>query len=272
MHRCETGTKWGWDWKSSLAANDDKTLMPGMQILRGIDGLRATGVRIIVRWNQSNWPGMIHRQPARARAASLADRLKLCQLWQHEHSYQSFPTLLGCPGRYAAEYEELCSSEMAIVRIPCAAIDLSSDPVTAGGIFDASRWFRVSHCTHPPKPCRGTKVVRMLRVATVLSVYPKDVGHFVPEQLPRILLLHHHLPTNVPILVADAPATRRYLQPLLSAGIIPPSRLHFHKLAADGTIVHADEVYTVLSSHFSNVRCTCRGGANGTVRAHPGAR
>ena len=142
---------------------------------------------------------------------------------------------------------------MAVVRIPCAAVDLSSDPVVAGGIFDERRWWRVSHCTHPPKPCAGKKVLRLPAVAVVMSVYPTSVGHFVPEQWPKVLLLHRHLPPSVPILVADSPPVRRYMAPLISAGVLPSNRVLFHKLSSDGTVVHADHVYTVLSSHFSNV-------------------
>lgn len=98
------------------------------------------------------------------------------------------------------EYEDLCASEMAVVRIPCASIDLSGDPVTAGAVFDATRWFRVSHCTHPPKPCNGqaAKAVHLRAVGVAMSVYPTSVGHFVPEQWPRVMLLHHFLPPDVP--------------------------------------------------------------------------
>ena len=83
-------------------------------------------------------------------------------------------------------------------------------------------------------------------VGVVMSVYPTGVGHFVPEQLPRALLLHTRIPASVPILLADSSFVRRYVQPLLDHNILPPGRLVFHKLARDGTVLHADSVYTVL--------------------------
>ena len=242
---------WGWDWHSTLKVNDAKTSFSGVGILRGMQGRSAEGVTTVAHWNQSNWPGMVARQPARVRAVSTADRAFLCRLWSREHSYQSFPVLLGC--RKAQEFEDLCSNEMAVVRIPCAAIDLSGDATVAGAIYDSSRWWRVTHSQHPPKPCANTRVTRMSAVATALSVYPRDVGHFVPEQLPKVLLLHAHLPSDVPILVADAPAVRRYLQPLIDAGVMPPGRILFQQLGLQGSVLVATHVYTVLSSHFSNV-------------------
>ena len=129
---------------------------------------------------------------------------------------------------------------MAVVRIPCAAIDLTGDATVAGGIFDATRWWRVTHSQHPPRPCAGKTVTRLPAVATALSVYPRDVGHFVPEQYPKVLLLHKHLPPNVPILVADAPAVRRYLQPLIDRGVLPKERILFQPLGIAGTVIVAD--------------------------------
>ena len=246
--------RWGWNWKQSLQQNEQYTRLPGLTAWRGIDGVNSPGVSTVAKWNQSNWPGLLHAQPQRVRTATAADRIRLCKLWDRDHSYQSFPILLGCPGRAPREFEPLCGNDAAVVRIPCANVDLSSDPVTAGGIFDKANWFRVSHCTHPPKPCAGTRVQRFQQgVGVVMSVYPTGVGHFVPEQLPRVLLLHRHIPPEVPILVADSPFVRRYMEPLLTHGVLPPGRIAFHKLARDGTVIHADSVFTVLNSHFSNI-------------------
>ena len=114
--KCET--KMGWDWTASMATNEAKAVMPGLQVLRGIDGSRADGVYAVARWNQSNWPAMLHRQPARVRAASHTDRLRLCNLWKREHSYQSFPILLGCPGRSAPPPS--MSQTLECARLPCA--------------------------------------------------------------------------------------------------------------------------------------------------------
>ena len=66
-------------------------------------------------------------------------------------------------------------------------------------------------------------------------------------------MLHANLPPHVPIIVMDCPVTRRYLQPLLDSGVVPPGRVRFQPLKADGTVVRAGAVYTLLNSHFSNV-------------------
>lgn len=216
--------------------------------------MRAPGVETVAHWNQSNWPALVRKRSHRVHTATSADRARLCALWQREHSYQSFPILLGCPGRRPQEYEPCHRNENAIVRIPCASIDLSSEPVVAGGIFTRRDWFRVSHCTHPPKPCAGTRVERYPSgVGIAMSVYPTGIGHFVPEQLPRVLLLHRFIPPHVPILVADSPFVRRYLQPLIDHSVMPSSRIVFHRLRGDGTMLHASSVYTSLNSHFSNI-------------------
>lgn len=238
---------WGWNWQAPLEANDRATRLPGLRAWRGIDGTRAPGVETVARWNMSNWPSLLRKQPSRVRTATPADRARMCTLWKRDHNYQSFPILLGCPGRRPTEYEPLCANEGAVVRIPCATVDLSSEPTVAGGIFDRNNWFRISHCTHPPKPCAATRAVRYESgVGVVMSVYPTGVGHFVPEQLPRALLLHTRIPASVPIIVADSPLVRRYVQPLIDHNVLPPGRILFHKLSKDGTVLHADNVYTVL--------------------------
>ena len=225
-----------------------------MEIVRGVDALAAKKVDVVARFNESNWPGIIRElAPGLVRAASTADRDRLCRLWAKEHWYQSWTVLLGCPGVRATEYEPPCTNVGGVVAIPCAAIDLTSDPTSAGDVYDATRWFRVTHSQHPPEVCRASRTVHLPAVGAAISVYPTAVGHFVPEQLPNVLLLHAHLPAGVPILVPDAPVSRRYLQPLMSSGQAAPGRFLFQPLRSDGTVVRADTVYTVVNSHFSNV-------------------
>ena len=243
----------GWDWKVSPAANDAKTKLPGMRMVRSIAAIREPGVRTVALWNQSNWPALTQTEPVRA--ASAADRDRLCALWDSEHTYQAWTVIMGCPGKAATEYEPACANQAAVVEIPCARIDLTGDRTITGGIWDEDRWFRVSHSVHPPAVCalRPAAQVRSGPVALAISVYPHALGHFVPEQLPNIILLHAHLPPEVPIMVPDAAVPRKYLAPLLDSGVIPPGRLLFVPLRADGTVVKADSVYTVVNSHYSNV-------------------
>ena len=54
---------------------------------------------------------------------------------------------------------------------------------------------------------------------------PPQVGHFVPEHLPKALMLHRVLPLGVQILLADSPVSRRYLAPLFEAGVLPRERV-----------------------------------------------
>lgn len=140
------------------------------------------------------------------------------------------------------------------MAIPCASIDLSGDVALTGDVFDDRRWFRVTHSQGPPEVCRMSRPVHVTGgVGVALSVYPTKLGHFVPEQLPNVLLLHAHLPPEVPIIVGDADVTRRYLSPLVRSGHAHRDRFRYMPLSSDGTVVHADTVYTVVNSHFSNV-------------------
>ena len=247
--------KYGWDWNVGMAENDAKSSLPGMQIVRGMDALAPStaGVAIVSRWKQSNWPAITRDlAPTLVRAASPQDKERLCRLWRREHSYQSWPVMLGCPGTWPIEHEPACGNEGAVISIPCASVDLTSDPVIAGGIYDATRFFRVTHSQHPPEVCKARKEVWLPALGVAISVYPTALGHFVPEQLPAALLLHAHLPPHVPIVVADASVPRRYIQPLIDSGVVPPGRFHFQPMRSDGTVMRAKRVYTVLNSHFSN--------------------
>ena len=246
----------GWDWQVGLQQNDLKARLPGFQIIRAADALSGHhgGVTVVSRVNQSNWPGIARSlAPGIVRTVSEAETARLCALWKGEHSYQSFPTLLGCPGFTAREFEPPCANVAGVYSVRCASIDLTSDPTNSGAVYDETRWFRVTHSQHPPKVCNARRVVRLPAVGVALSVYPTAVGHFVPEQLVGVLLLHAHIPPDVPIIVADAGTTRRYLQPLFDNGALAPSRIRFEPLRSDGLVVQADRVYTPTNSHFSNV-------------------
>ena len=245
--------QYSWSWTASLKENDKHTYLTGVEAVRGIDALNAPRVETVDRWNQSNWPGIAKElAPGIVRAASEEDKKLLCSLWQKEHSYQAWTVLLGCPGREAEEYERPCNNIGAVVRIPCASIDLTGDSTIMGGIFDSTRWFRVGQYMHPPQVCDARRAVQMDEVGIAMSVYPTAMGHFVPEQLPKVLLLHSTLPAEVPIIVGDGPVVRRFLEPLVAMGVAKPDRFLYMPFKYDGTIVQAKSVYTVLNSHFSN--------------------
>ena len=237
----------GWKWTVDLKENDALTDLPGMPLVRGVDALTAPGVRVVASFNQSNWPGILSElAPGLVRAASDQHKKQLCNVWKKEHSYQSWPVLLGCPGVRATEYEPACANVGGVVAIDCGSIDLSADPTLTGAVFDDRRWFRVTHSQGPPSVC-AMKKTETLRgsIGVALSVYPTAVGHFVPEQLPNLLLLNAHLPPNVPILVGEDKVTRRYLTPLVDSGFVPADRFRYRSLASDGTVLQADTVYTV---------------------------
>ena len=254
-------------------------VLPGLRAVRGMDVLRESGVHRLAHWNQSNWPSILASvAPGLVRAVSQTEHARLCTLWKRAHSYFSWPVLLGCPGRTAFEYEPPCANVGAIARIACATIDLASDPLYQGGLFEGRRWFDVQPSVAPPnvrdampgatpavperqapqptrvapllahvpvpalapagmhprssqRPAifahahtravpapqvcsrRGRRgdaaVMQMGEVGWATSAYSSYVGHFVPEQLPNLLLLHAHLPQATPILVPDVPVARR---------------------------------------------------------------
>ena len=176
----------GWKWTVDLKENDALTDLPGMPLVRGVDALTAPGVRVVASFNQSNWPGILSElAPGLVRAASDQHKKQLCNVWKKEHSYQSWPVLLGCPGVRATEYEPACANVGGVVAIDCGSIDLSADPTLTGAVFDDRRWFRVTHSQGPPSVC-AMKKTETLRgsIGVALSVYPTAIGHFVPEQLP----------------------------------------------------------------------------------------
>ncbi|KAL1499491.1 hypothetical protein AB1Y20_011694 [Prymnesium parvum] len=248
--RC--AARFAWDWRAPLRQNEAGTSLPGLPAVRGVDALGARGVAVVARWNQSNWPGLLPHAPVHA--ASAHSKAKLCGLWRGEHAYQSWPVLLGCPGFEPQEYEPPCANVGAIVEVRCAMVDLAAGREVFGDVYDDSRWFRASHWMHPPEPCRSRKALHIPRIASALSVYPFAVGHFVPEQLPALLVLNAILPPNIPILVYDAPVVRRHLLPLQEVGVLPPKRIMFHNPDVTGPVtIHADAVYMPLNSHFSNV-------------------
>ena len=245
--RCRTAgcsPSYAWSWHAPPAMNEKKNYLPGLRKVRGVDAQYEPDVRVVARWNQSNWPGLLREKPERLRAASEAERLRLCQHYRADHNYQSWAVMLGCSGRLPTEYEPIGANQQVVVEIPCASIDLSSDPVTAGGVFDGGRYFRATHSQHAPEVCKGRRVEHIGEIGISMSVYPTAVGHFVPEQLPAALLLHATLPAHVPILVADAPVTRRYLQPLYDTGVAAPGRFMLRPLRADGTMLQAEKVLT----------------------------
>ena len=79
----------GWNWRQTLEENEALTDLPGTPLVRGVDALRAPGVRVVASFNQSNWPGIVRDlAPNLVRAASDFDWEKLCSMWTKEHSYQ----------------------------------------------------------------------------------------------------------------------------------------------------------------------------------------
>lgn len=232
--------------------------------MRGTAALHAPGVEVVAQWRQSNWPALVRHGDVRVRAASEAERLRLCALWRGEHSYQGWSIMLGCEGRRPAETEPLCTNVGALVRLRCGFVDFAqAETVKMGGVYGEDFWLRDDQSRGPPHVCGSRRTLRMGRVAIAMSVYPEAVGHFVPEHLPKALMMHSVLPEGVQILLADSPVAQRYLAPLLASGALPRERIKLMRLdSLRGATVQAEEVYTLLNSHFSNVI-----GGDATLRA-----
>ena len=158
---------------------------------------------------------------------SEAERLRLCALWHGEHSYQGWSIMLGCEGRRPAETELLCRNVGALVRLRCGFVDFAqAETVKMGGVYGDAFWLRDDQSRSPPHVCGSRRTLRMGRVAIAMSVYPEavcprphlhpwphaqpsphphphphshseQVGHFVPEHLPKALMLHSVLPAGV---------------------------------------------------------------------------
>ena len=131
-----------WSWTAPLKANDAATSLPGLRGIRGMEAMSEPGVSVVARWNQNNWPGLLSVSPVRA--ASEDDKQKMCRLWSSEHSYQSWPVLLGCPGRRPQEYEPTCANVGAVVEVRCALVDLAAGAEILGDVYDGSRWCAAS--------------------------------------------------------------------------------------------------------------------------------
>ena len=250
---CQPAFKWSWD--KPLGSNDAGNGVGGLRAVRGVAALDEPGIEVVAQQRMSNWPALVREGAVSVRAVSEAERLRLCSLWRAEHSYQGWSVMLGCAGRAAAEYEPRCRNRAAVYRVPCGFVDLAQgDVVKDGGVYDGTRWFRDDQSRWPPNICASRRTIEMRAVAVAMSVYPEAVGHFVPEHLPKALLLHKLLPAGVPILIADSPVSQRYLAPLFRSGALPRERVHLLNLGkAQASTIRAESVYGLVSSHFSNV-------------------
>lgn len=64
----------------------------------------------------------------------------MCELWRAEHSYQSFPVMLRCPGFKPREDEGVCANMGAVVEVRCALLDLAAPTQIMGDVYDEERW------------------------------------------------------------------------------------------------------------------------------------
>ena len=97
------------------------------------------------------------------RAASEAERLRLCALWRGEHSYQGWSIMLGCEGRRPAETEPLCTNVGALVRLRCGFVDFAqAETVKMGGVYGEDFWLRDDQSRAPPHVCGSRRTLRMV--------------------------------------------------------------------------------------------------------------
>lgn len=263
---CRTGYLWQWDLP--IEAMEKGNFVAGLRTVSGVAAAQENGVEVVNTVTQSNWPALIRERRSSVRAASEAHRQRLCSLWKHVQnqlpmasereiiydSYISWPLLLGCKGFKHREYEPLCENRALVLRIPCGLIDFAQSDlvVKAGAVYDATRWYRVDQSRWPPAPCQSRRVHHMRSVGVALSVYNSMFGHFVPEQLPKLLLLNRTLPPDVPILTILSPVSTRYLAPLFDSGALSRDRIVLKTLnEVQSTTISADEVYTPVNTHFS---------------------
>jgi len=263
---CRTGYKWQWD--VSAAELEASNFVTGLRTVSGVKAANEAGVEVVATVEQSNWPALIKEGRSMVRAASEEHKQRLCSLWRHVQnqlpmatdreviydSYISWPLLLGCQGFRHREYEPLCRNTATVVRVPCGLIDfaIQDAQIKCGAVYDATRWYRVDQSRWPPAPCRSRHLIHMRSVGVAISVYPEAVGHFVPEQLPKILLLNRTLPAGVPILAIESRTSSRYLAPLFDSGALSRDRILLKPLAdLHLATISADSVFTLANSHFS---------------------
>ena len=257
---CADVPRYGWNWTVPPARNLHASSAPGLRIVRGIDVVRENDVQILSSFKQSNWPAL-NRAGHGVRATSQAQRERMCRLWRHTSTlYQSWPILLGCPGwrdlDFASGEESECTTRTAVFGVECAYVEFASHEEqqrgrVPGSLYDAKRWYQLDQSRWPPNVCAQQSVERVPDFATSLGVNPRQVGHWLSEQLPHVLLLYDTVPKHVPVLVADSPVSRRYLGALFANGALRAERIWLapSEWLANRTL-HAEHVYAVAHSRF----------------------
>ncbi len=153
-----------------------------------------------------------------------------------------------------------CTQLTYIARHTCAFIDHASvHGDVPGTVFDQKRCFTPLKYVRPAKTDYGSlsnipKLLRMKKIAHVLTPYPGAPGHYPHEVLPRLLWLHKHLPKDVKILVPFVP---KYLDVLVEKQVIDPRRLIAHE---SGTVYFGNEVYYVNEWPFCEQNNPHQGG------------
>ena len=269
--KCDAHYSWKWD--KSISEQASLNRVPGLRTVFGIAAANESDVRTVRTWRQSNWPALIMTGIATIEAATPADRLRLCSHWHNAQnsvgsrrgggengsytssSYTSWPLLLRCPGVRFREFEDICANRASVFALPCALVDYAQDnpEVSHASIYDGSRYYQLEQSRWPANPCMSERTKHVPEVAVTLSVYPTAVGHFVPELIPKLILLNASLPADTPILVPESEASRRYLKPLFDSRALDPRRIIFRTVSNKDrkATISADAVYALDSSHFS---------------------
>ena len=136
-----------------------------------------------------------------------------------------------------------------------------------GTVFnDSAHFFAMQSYVRPPSLVPKARTFHYFhRLATVLQAYPRALGHFVHETLPRLLYLLDMLPASIPVLV-DWPTgdstPGRYLDLLVRAGRIDPKRLV--RWAGSGHVYYASQVY--LTNEWP--RCVSENPHHGGTTTH----
>ena len=256
----ECKPRYAWNWTAPPTANDLAASLSGLRAIRGIDALSEPGISVVARWRENNWPALQRAGRAKVYTSSPALKTRLCQLWRRSNWYHSWAILLRCPGWAAREFEQeaLCGTTTAVVRIDCAFLEFVSfggnGQNKVGTVYDSTRWLQTDQSRVPPDVCAPRRVRRLGAFGTTVGVNSLMIGHWLTEALPRLLALHDAMPPGVPALVVDSPHARRYLAALFDSGVLPRSRVWFATPASlEGTVLHGENVYAVVHSHFSYV-------------------
>jgi len=255
------GTSYKYDHRQPRASQTGATSHPTLRKIDGIEGVReeaaraGSGVEIVAEMPQGHWV-QTQMYDGQMFLRYLPDRKNAICSWASNHPLEWHPAL-GCPGAQAPYSQQKCGNVAAVVKVKCAYIAGQGQcgASCAGTVHDEKRWFHRDHSQQPPLSCNAKKGARYWpKLAATMSVNPTDVGHFVPQVVPRIIIMNASVPEDVLITVITTPLVERYLGPLFRSGALDKKRfLLMPQEKMNDIELHGGEVYQMYNSHFQHL-------------------